>query len=125
MTTNLWEHETKWKLAKFMNNYLTSVSPTLLTVLPVLKSTERFDSFKKIIDSAVDGVLSAPGVAESLKVKYVNDNKTRVMRGITMRKYDGGPAILECYVFWDWNYNSWHVFVEAPGENFWMKSENN
>lgn len=96
--------------------FLASCSPTIKATLPLVQSKGMMGSFRKAASQALEGVITAPGVADSLKEPVEG---YKVMRGITMRKWPGGPAFLDCYVFWNYHYDCWHILIESPEEGYW------
>lgn len=95
--------------------YVASLTDTVKAIIPCLREQGKYDLFLGLIDSAVATVVGDPEIAESLK-KGKEEPGGVTMRGITMRSYYKGPAIVTCYVFWNDLYDCWHVLIESPSE---------
>lgn len=102
--------------------YLASCSPTIKAALPMVQQNGMASSFQKAVTLALEAVISAPGVADSLKEPQKDGYKA--MRGITMRKWENGPAYMDCYVFWSYSYDCWHILIELPNEGYWRDYHN-
>lgn len=98
--------------------FLASCSLTIKATLPLVQSNGMMGNFRKAVAQALEGVITAPGVADSLKEPAPDGYKA--MRGITMRKWANGPAFLDCYVFWNYDHDCWHILIEAPNEGYWQ-----
>ena len=85
--------------------------------LVVSPQGQAFHKVQELAKQALEIVLTAEGVAESIKKETI-PGVAHALRQVDM-KDDNNKIIIKTFTGWNSNLNCWHVYIEFPFETFW------